>query len=76
MSPASVFPPGGLVSAPARDDPAARTPPPGLRGGGEDLPDPYVGEPKWAAWKITLFVILFCGGFWAGVAWLLMRLFG
>lgn len=76
MSPASVFPPGGLFGAPVKDDNVDRTPSTGTRDGGEDLPDPYVGEPKWAAWKVTLFVILFCGGFWAGVAWLLMRLFG
>ncbi len=45
------------------------------RAGGEP-PDPYEGEPKYAAWKVTLFVILFCGAFWAGLSYLAMRLFG
>jgi hypothetical protein len=48
---------------------------PGVRSGG-DPPDPYEGEPKYAAWKVTLFVILFCGAFWAGLSYLAMRLFG
>jgi hypothetical protein len=41
---------------------------------GSSLPDPFAGESKWAAWKVTLFVILFCGAFWSGVAWLVLRL--
>ena len=38
-------------------------------------PDPYAGEPKWAAWKVTIAVIVFCGAFWAGIGYLLSRLF-
>ena len=40
---------------------------------------PTLAEPhieKWAAWKVSLFVILFCGAFWSGVIYLGMRLFG
>lgn len=48
---------------------------PGIRSGG-DPPDPLKDEPKYAAWKVTLFVILFCGAFWAGLSYLAMRLFG
>lgn len=33
-------------------------------------------EEKWAPWKVTVFVIAFCGSFWTGVAYLLMRLLG
>ena len=77
MSPASVFPPGGLFASSIREDDAFAGPAskPG-NDASSDLPDPYAGEPKWAAWKVTLFVILFCGAFWAGIAWLVMRLFG
>jgi len=39
-------------------------------------PDPFSGEPKWAAWKVTLAVVLFCGAFWSGVGYLAMRLLG
>lgn len=42
----------------------------------EIAPDPYADEPKWAAWKITLAVIVFCGAFWAGVSYIAMRLIG
>jgi hypothetical protein len=77
MRPASVFPSGGLNTSTVRNDEAAGS----LAGKPEDtdgpnLPDPYAGEPRWAAWKVTLFVLLFCGAFWAGIAWLVMRLFG
>lgn len=44
--------------------------------GGINPPDPYADEPKWPAWKVTVFVIVFCGAFWAGVVYLLARLFG
>ncbi|HEX5007094.1 MAG TPA: hypothetical protein VIA80_03665 [Hyphomonadaceae bacterium] len=47
-----------------------------LRDAGGEPPDPLEGEPKYAAWKVTLFVILFCGAFWAGLSYLAMRLFG
>ena len=43
---------------------------------GMNPPDPYADEPKWPAWKVTVFVIVFCGAFWAGVLYLLSRLFG
>jgi hypothetical protein len=32
--------------------------------------DPYHGESKWPAWKVSTFVILFCGAFWTGMVWL------
>lgn len=38
-------------------------------------PEPFTGENKWPAWKVTLAVILFCGAFWAGIGYLAMRLF-
>jgi hypothetical protein len=75
MSPASVFPSGGPFASPAHNDDAGG-PASQSRDAGSNLPDPYAGEPRWAAWKVTLFVILFCGAFWAGIAWLVMRLFG
>ncbi|MEZ5937002.1 MAG: hypothetical protein R3C52_02130 [Hyphomonadaceae bacterium] len=37
-------------------------------------PEPF--EPKWPAWKVTLFVVTFCGAFWAAVIYLAMRLLG
>jgi hypothetical protein len=40
-----------------------------------NLPDPYVDEPKWPAWKVTIAVIVFCSAFWAGVGYLVSRLF-
>jgi hypothetical protein len=36
--------------------------------------EPDVG--KWPAWKVSLFVIVFCGAFWGGLIYLGMRLFG
>ncbi len=42
----------------------------------EETPDPYADEPKWAAWKVTLGVVLFCGAFWAGVYYIASRLLG
>ena len=65
MGRAQVIPPGGFLDR--MDD---------LRDAGGDPPDPLEGEPKYAAWKVTLFVILFCGAFWAGLSYLAMRLFG
>lgn len=41
-----------------------------------DPTDPMADEPRYAAWKVTLFVILFCGAFWTGIAYIAMRLFG
>ncbi len=41
-----------------------------------DPGDPYSDEPKYPAWKVSLFVIVFCGAFWAGISYLAMRLFG
>jgi hypothetical protein len=38
--------------------------------------DPFAGEAKWPAWKVTVAVIVFCGAFWAGIIYLGMRLFG
>lgn len=74
MSSASVFPPGRLFALNTRGSGGSAADP--SNDAGSNLPDPYAGEPKWAAWKVTLFVILFCGAFWAGIAWLVMRLFG
>jgi hypothetical protein len=39
-------------------------------------PDPFVDEPKWPAWKVTIGVIVFCTAFWAGIAYIFSRLFG
>lgn len=36
---------------------------------------PYEDE-KWPAWKVTVFVVAFCGAFWTGIAYLLARLLG
>ena len=41
-----------------------------------ETPDPYIDEPKWAAWKVTLAVVVFCSAFWAGISYLAMRLLG
>ena len=32
------------------------------------------GEGKWPLWKTAVFVLGFCGAFWAGVAWIVYRL--
>lgn len=42
----------------------------------DEAPDPYASEPKWAAWKVTVGVVLFCGAFWAGIYYIAMRLLG
>ncbi len=39
-------------------------------------PDPFVDEPKWPAWKVTIGVVVFCTAFWAGIAYIASRLFG
>ena len=41
-----------------------------------DPSDPLADEPRYAAWKVTLFVIVFCAAFWTGLGYLAMRLFG
>jgi len=33
-------------------------------------------EQTWPAWQVLLGVILFCGGFWGGLFYLIMGLFG
>ena len=38
--------------------------------------DPLADEPKWPAWKVTFAVVVFCGGFWAGIGYLAVRLLG
>lgn len=40
------------------------------------LPDPYADQTKWPAWKVTVAVVAFCGAFWAGVGYLVLKLFG
>ena len=41
-----------------------------------EAPDPHAGEAKWPAWMVTIAVILFCGAFWAGVAYVGSLLLG
>lgn len=38
--------------------------------------DQLAREPKWAAWKVTVVVVVFCAAFWSGVAYIAMRLLG
>jgi hypothetical protein len=38
-------------------------------------PDPYADQTKWPAWKVTLAVIIFCGAFWTGIGYLVLRIF-
>ncbi|MDZ4760406.1 MAG: hypothetical protein SGJ21_04980 [Alphaproteobacteria bacterium] len=38
--------------------------------------EPALDTDKWPAWKVTVSVILFCGLFWAGVGYLVLRLLG
>lgn len=38
--------------------------------------DLLIDEPRWAAWKVTLAVVVFCGAFWAGLGYVAMRLLG
>jgi len=44
--------------------------------GSSNPPDPYAGEAKWPAWKVTIAVVVFCGAFWTGVGYLVLRLLG
>lgn len=39
-------------------------------------PAPGDHDVRWPAWKSAVFVVGFCGAFWAGVAYLAFRLFG
>ena len=36
--------------------------------------DPHLDGDKWPAWKVTMFVVGFCGAFWTGLAYLLVSL--
>ncbi len=38
------------------------------------LSDVGMVDEKWPAWKVTVFVLAFCGSFWTGVVYLLARL--
>lgn len=92
MSNAPVFPTGGYLSgnrysshadvasprtAIPRVDEAGASGHRKVRGGLRmDPTDPTADEPHYPAWKVTLFVIVFCGAFWGGIAYLAMRLFG
>lgn len=40
------------------------------------ISDPFADEPKWAAWKVTVAVVVFSAAFWAGIFWIGARLFG
>lgn len=85
MSHASAIPPGGKLGTTRRgwttpvnrssetDDGRVRDP---LHIDFDVESDPYADQPKWAAWKVTLAVIVFCGAFWAGIGYVAMRLFG
>jgi hypothetical protein len=46
-----------IVPAPANDTTEQSPPEPGIEG-------------KWAPWKVTSVVLLFCGAFWGAVFWL------
>ena len=86
MSHAYAIPPGGILAeirsamhatAASIDDLAG---PLGkdataVRDAGSPPPEPFAGETKWPAWKVTLAVVLFCGAFWTGIAYLALRLF-
>jgi hypothetical protein len=54
-------------AAARESDPTPRLP--------SNLPDPLAGESKFPAWKVTIAVIIFCSAFWAGVGYLISRLF-
>jgi len=75
---------GGLVPEPRTMAPTARV---DVREKPSQHGEPALGqrtptygqEPvveKWAAWKVSLFVIVFCGTFWAGAIYVATRLFG
>ena len=37
------------------------------------IADPMADEPKWAAWKVSVAVVVFCGAFWSGIGYLAVR---
>ncbi|MEQ1780350.1 MAG: hypothetical protein ABMA14_03260 [Hyphomonadaceae bacterium] len=37
------------------------------------IADPMADEPKWAAWKVAVAVVVFCGAFWSGIGYLAVR---
>ena len=85
MSHVSAIPPGGKLGAPRRgwDSPVNRASDLDSPRLGETFhvdsdaaPDPYADDPKWAPWKVTLAVAIFCGSFWAGISYLATRLMG
>ena len=47
-----------------------------LRSGDGSYDDPLAREPKWAAWKVTVVVVVFCAAFWSGIGYIAMRLLG
>ncbi|MBI1359053.1 MAG: hypothetical protein GC155_02090 [Alphaproteobacteria bacterium] len=71
---------GGLVPEPrimagdVREKPPQRGEPPLVQRTLAYGQEPVVR--KWAAWKVSLFVIVFCGAFWAGAIYLATRLLG
>jgi hypothetical protein len=88
MGYASVFPSGGvladirramhstvvsidhLTTSTGRD---ART---GSDDGASDPSDPYAGDTKWPAWKVTVAIVAFCAAFWTGIGYLAFKLLG
>ena len=57
-----------------RDKPSSRSQRPLVQQTPTYGQEPDIG--KWPAWKVSLFVIAFCGAFWAGVIYLGVRLLG
>ena len=57
-----------------RDKPSSRSKRPLVQHSPTYGQEPDIG--KWPAWKVSLFVIGFCGAFWAGVIYLCLDLFG
>jgi hypothetical protein len=41
-----------------------------------DAPDPFEGEARWPAWKVSVFVIVFSGACWSAIAYITSRLMG
>ena len=39
------------------------------------IADPMADEPKWAAWKVSVAVVVFCGAFWVGTYYLVSQIF-
>jgi hypothetical protein len=66
-------------SPPSNDQVAVRQKPPEVQQRALIQRTPNYGqEPdigKWPVWKVSVFVVVFCGAFWAGVIYLGMRLF-